>query len=251
MRTGRLPLLDRLRGVLDAEALFRTLPGVGPKLARQIHDALGVDTLEALEVAAHDGRLAAVPGLGRRRVDGIKAALASALARVRRELPPSGPDDEPPVALLLDVDDEYRRRAAAGELPRIRPRRFNPTNEAWLPILHSARGPWHFSALYSNTARAHALGRTGDWVILSFADDGHHDRQRTVVTEPRGALAGRRVVRGRERECAAHYGVLSAISTPARRRSARVSMPSTSTPETTTSAPTSSQRIAASATPID
>jgi hypothetical protein len=29
---------------------------------------------------------------------------------------------------------------------------------AWLPVLHSVRGTWHFTALYSNTARAHQLG---------------------------------------------------------------------------------------------
>jgi DNA polymerase (family X) len=80
VRTGRLGLLDRLRGTSDAEALFRTLPGVGPKLAREIHDALQVDTLEALEAAARDGRLAALPGLGARRLAAIRASLAAALA---------------------------------------------------------------------------------------------------------------------------------------------------------------------------
>ena len=33
------------------------VPGVGPTLARAIHDALHVDSLEGLEAAAHDGRL--------------------------------------------------------------------------------------------------------------------------------------------------------------------------------------------------
>lgn len=50
--------------------------------------------------------------------------------------------------------------------PRAAPRRFNPKGKAWLPILHTQRGPWHFTALYSNTARAHDLKKTGDWVVL-------------------------------------------------------------------------------------
>lgn len=215
LRSGRLQLLDRLRGTLDAEALFRTLPGVGPKLARRLHDALGVDTLEALEVAAYDGRLDAVPGIGKRRAAALRASLQAALRRVRgddsRAL--AGPPPaavEPTVAELLDVDAEYRRRAAAGELYRIAPRRLNPDRDAWLPVLHTDRGRWHLTALYSNTPRAHELGRTGDWVIVYFADDGHHDRQRTVVTETRGALAGRRVVRGREPECLRHYAAADA-----------------------------------------
>jgi hypothetical protein len=31
------------------------------------------------------------------------------------------------------------------------------------------RGAWHFTALFSNTARAHELRRTRDWVVLYFA----------------------------------------------------------------------------------
>jgi hypothetical protein len=66
-------------------------------------------------------------------------------------------------------------------------------------------GDWHFTALFSNTATAHQLGRTRDWVVIHFYDDDHAERQRTVVTEVRGALRGRRVVRGREPECRACY----------------------------------------------
>lgn len=80
-------------------------------------------------------------------------------------------------------------------------RRFNPGNEAWLPILHAQRGSWHFTALYSNSALAHRLDRTRDWVVIYFYDDDHVERQRTVVTESHGPLKGRRVVRGREPEC--------------------------------------------------
>lgn len=67
-----------------------------------------------------------------------------------------------------------------------------------------------FTALFSDTARAHELGRTQDWVVLCFYDDDHAERQCTVVTESRGALTGRRVVRGREHECRAHYDLVPA-----------------------------------------
>jgi hypothetical protein len=106
----------------------------------------------------------------------------------------------PAVATLLEVDREYRSKAAAGQLQRIAPRRFNPEHEAWLPVLHSRRDGRHFTALYSNTERAHDVHRTHDWVVI-FHDDG----QCTVVTEYRGALKGMRVVRGREPECLKHY----------------------------------------------
>jgi len=50
------------------------------------------------------------------------------------------------------------RKAADGSLRTIAPKRFNPSGEAWLPVPHAQRGEWHFTALYSNTARAHPLG---------------------------------------------------------------------------------------------
>jgi hypothetical protein len=110
----------------------------------------------------------------------------------------------PGVGTLLDVDREYREKAASGVLKKIAPRLFNSRNEAWLPVLHTRFGPWRFTALYSNTERAHELYRTHDWVVISFDDDEFQGRN-TVVTEYRGALKGRRVVRGREPECAAYY----------------------------------------------
>jgi hypothetical protein len=67
--------------------------------------------------------------------------------------------------------------------------------------MHVTESGWHFSALYSNSARAHQLKRTRDWVVLYFYDEQHHESQHTVVTETHGSLTGRRVVRGRESEC--------------------------------------------------
>ena len=202
LRTGRWSQLERLRGTLDPQQMFRAIPGVGPELARRIHDTLHVDTLEALEVAAHDGRLASVPGIGPRRAAIIRGALGTMLGRPRPR--PHG-IEEPSVGLLLDVDEQYRKESAAGHLPRIAPRRFNRRAEAWLPILHTERGRWHFTVLFSNTALAHELGRTGDWVVIYFHADSQPEGQRTVVTETRGSLEGKRVVRGREAECHAHY----------------------------------------------
>ncbi len=212
-QTGHWVQLDRLRGSADPERLFEVLPGVGPALAHQLHEALGVETLEALEVAAHDGRLEALPGIGPRRAQMLRASLADLLRRGR---PRSGhpPASQPSVEWILDVDREYREKASSGELPRIAPRRFNPNGEAWLPVLHTRRGPWEFTALFSNTARAHQLERTRDWVVLYYHSDHDPEEQCTVVTERRGPATGRRVVRGREAECQAHRS--SAAAAPQR-----------------------------------
>jgi DNA polymerase (family X) len=201
--TGRWAQLERMRGMLDPEIAFQNIPGIGPTFARLIHEHLHIDTLEALEAAAHDGRLDAVPGIGERRSKIIRQSLANILAR-RRLLPPSGHKlAPPPVEIILDVDREYREKANSGDLKFIAPRRFNPKGEAWLPILHTEREPWHFTVLFSNTAKAHELGKTADWVIVFYSSDHQIEDQCTVVTETSGLLKGQRVVRGREQECLA------------------------------------------------
>jgi len=207
--SGRWSQLDRLRGDANVSEIFQTVPGIGDELAQRIQEQIGVDSLESLEAAAHDGRLEQVRGIGPRRASAICAALTQMLDRRRAlrrsRLPSVNPAGGPTADVLLDVDREYRVKAQAGQLPTIAPRRFNPSGQSWLPVLHTRRGPWHFTALFSNTAKAHDLHRERDWVVVYFYDDDHVERQHTVVTETHGSLLGQRVVRGREAECRELY----------------------------------------------
>jgi len=201
--TGHLPMLDRLRGESDPTALFASILGIGRRTAQRIHQQLGIHTLEELEMAAHDGRLERL-GIGTKRLAGIRDTLAGRLGYIgRRRAPATMP--LPDIEEVLDVDRQYREEAARGTLPRVAPRRFNPHHEPWLSILHTRRGDHDYTALYSNTARAHELDRTHDWVVLYY--DGHAvpERQCTVVTARRGPMRGRRIVRGRETECLLYY----------------------------------------------
>ncbi len=215
VRTGRLGLLQRLRGEVGPEHVFVSLPGIGPELANRIHEKLGAESLPELESAARDGRLAQVPGFGPKRIRGIREAVAARLHRpptAAAPVPP--PAEQPSVAELLDVDREYREGVKTGSLRRIAPQRLNPTGAAWLPVLHTQRGLRHYTALYSNTARAHELGTTHDWVVL-YRDDHDGHGQWTVITAQFGPLRSRRIVRGREAECAQHYAVSEAVSAAA------------------------------------
>jgi len=229
VHTERLGLLDRLEGQVSPEDLFTTVPGVGEELARRIHDALHIETLEDLEMAAHDGRLADVPGVGERRLRGIRDSVAAILNRSSRrrarrlhhaDSACGQTHDEdlpahPSTSCILAVDAEYRHKAEDGLLPTIVPRRFNPGGQAALPILHVDRNGWSFTALFSNSARAHALGKTRDWVVVYYERHGH-ENQCTVVTEYHGPLRGRRTVRGREDECAEYYrGASGGVPPPA------------------------------------
>jgi len=200
--TRHLPMLDRMRGDVHTTSVLASVGGVGPTLAKRLEEELGIRTLEELETAAHNGRLYLIAGFGEKRVRTVREALAARLGRMR---PPRETGlDEPTVAELLDVDREYREKAERGELRRIAPRRFNPTGEAWLPILHTTRGHRHYTALFSNTARAHHLDKTADWVVLCY-EGADGERQCTVVTATRGSLRGQRIVRGREAECEREY----------------------------------------------
>jgi DNA polymerase (family 10) len=140
-RTGGSGLLSRLRGHAGPEHLFRTLPGIGLETASRIHEQLGIESLQELETAAHDGRLGRVQGMGPKRVRGIREALAGRFRRpaVSPTVLPHPPSVQPPVSELLEIDREYREQAKAGRLPRVAPERFNPTRESWLPILHTQR----------------------------------------------------------------------------------------------------------------
>ena len=166
--------------ILDAEGLdgLDRLPGIGQTLARAVDQIVTTGHFSLLE-----------------RLRGGHVAHPITL-----------PPTEPSIDELLDIDREYREKSDAGTLPRIAPRKLNPTGEKWLPILHATRDGTHYTALFSNTARAHDRGKTHDWVVIYFEQQGI-EGQRTVVTATRGDLAGRRVVRGRELECAQHYHV--------------------------------------------
>jgi len=245
VETGGLALLDRLADDASRDAPFTRLPGLREDEAARIHAALGIETLEELEQAAHHGLLGQVEGLGGERVEAIRAALERLLGRAaacRRDrmgvpaagsqfagqtaTPPSGraegtrprrtplkrigptpPGEEPPVALLLELDAEYRAKAEAGQLRRIAPRRLNPEGEKWLPIMKAQREGWRFTALFSNTERAHEMGKTHEWVVLYYRCGAGPEDQCTVITVSRGPLRGKRIVRGREEECRDHYGL--------------------------------------------
>ena len=192
---GSSSTAERLRAEVDPERLFSELPGVGEELAQKIVEELDIRSLEELEQAAHDGRLEGVAGFGSARVEGVREILDS---RLRRRPGGSGygAGERPSRELLIKVDEEYRNKAAADQLRRIAPRRFNPEGKRWLPLLKTKREGWEMTALFSNTARAHREGKTRDWVVI-YWKKGEVSGQNTVVTAEGGSRDGERVVAGR------------------------------------------------------
>lgn len=219
IENGRIPLLEQLRGAARPERVLATVPTIGPKLAQRIHKELGIESLADLENAAYDGRLNNLPGFGSERLRAVRESLAGRLHRPRRFVQKRTPseDEQTPVSLLLEIDRQYRMKAQKDQLLRIAPRRFNPTGEAWLPVMNTKRDGVRYTALYSNSAHAHEAGGIRDWVVIYRNADGTegaaedadgHAGQRsqwTVITSQFGPLQGKRIVRGREKECLLHY----------------------------------------------
>ncbi len=167
---------------------LREIQGVGEKIAGLIGEYVQTGKTEIL--------------------DDLKKDLpAEALQKAEAKKTEHAASPRPTIAvdLLLAVDEEYRKKAAAGKLRKIAPKQMNPAGEAWLPIMNSSHEGYRFTVMFSNTPRAHEAGKTDDWVVVYFRKDGGEEDQYTVVTEGKGSLKGKRVVRGREKECAAYY----------------------------------------------
>ncbi len=204
VRTGRWRFLERLRARMCPMELFKTIPGIGPTLARRLHETAHIDTLQALETAAHEGRLNAILGLSPRRGASICNAIAEMLknVQVRSSVAP----DEPDIGMLLDVDREFREATTPEQLDKIDAKRFVPSGEARFPEFRAGRDRWEFRAFYSNKERARKSRCVLDRVVILFRTAGQNEMQRTVVTGRRVPFAGKRVVRGREMECRCYYG---------------------------------------------
>jgi DNA polymerase (family 10) len=123
LETGHLTFLERLEEAVPPALLtLREIPGLGPRKAKEIYDALGITTVEELEAAARAQRLRALPGIkakteenllegieiwrrrhGRRLLLGEALPLATAMLERLRALPQ---------VLQAEAAGSVRRRAA-------------------------------------------------------------------------------------------------------------------------------------------
>lgn len=76
LREERFPFLDRLEARSACGSVFERVPGIGPKLAREVREVLGVESLSGLARAARDGTLSEICGFGPRRTRLVASALA-------------------------------------------------------------------------------------------------------------------------------------------------------------------------------
>ena len=85
MRTGRLEAYEKLQAQVPAGVVeMLQIPDVGPKRAALFWKELGVADVEALERAAREGRLRALPGMGARSEENVLAGIEALKRRTGR-----------------------------------------------------------------------------------------------------------------------------------------------------------------------
>jgi len=81
VRTGSLPYLEQIRREVPPGLLqWLKIPGLGPKKARAIHEALGITTLGELEYACQENRLRDLEGFG----ETSQRKIRDGIERIRR-----------------------------------------------------------------------------------------------------------------------------------------------------------------------
>ncbi|MGA3057060.1 MAG: DNA polymerase/3'-5' exonuclease PolX [Candidatus Limnocylindrales bacterium] len=77
-RTGRLAFLEHLRQEVPPTLVaLLEIPGVGPRTVKQLHEELGVETLEDLRRAAEAGTLRGLEGMSERTEQQVLAGIAA------------------------------------------------------------------------------------------------------------------------------------------------------------------------------
>ena len=103
-RTGRLAFYDRLREEVPPSLVaLLAIPGVGPRTVRQLHEDLGVESLEDLRRAAEAGALRGLKGMSEKTEQAVLAGIAA--LETRQERMRLGQAEEIVEMLLAELSD--------------------------------------------------------------------------------------------------------------------------------------------------
>ena len=84
-RTGRLVFYEALREEVPPSLVaLLEIPGVGPRTVKQLHEELGIETLEDLRRAAEAGSLRGLKGMSEKTEQGVLAGIAALESRQER-----------------------------------------------------------------------------------------------------------------------------------------------------------------------
>jgi DNA polymerase (family 10) len=99
LSTGQVSTHQTLLAELPEGVLgLMAIPGIGPKSAMLFAQELGVNSVEALEVAVNDGRVASLPRMGKKAADAVARHIKSMITK----------DQRTPIGQALMVAEEIR-----------------------------------------------------------------------------------------------------------------------------------------------
>ena len=117
----RLPFYEDLRAsVPEGMMEMLEIPGLGGKKVKKLHDALGVDSVDALEAACREGRVAEVPGFGAKTEQKLLTGIANRAAYAKRHLWWNADATARGILDGLRALESVERAEAAGSLRRLR-----------------------------------------------------------------------------------------------------------------------------------
>ncbi len=156
---GSIPSGDKLKQRIPSGLIEVTrIPGLGPKRARQLHQELGVESLDDLRRAAEQGRLKDVPGFGKKAEENVMLALeagADGSAKPRVLLSQALAIGEEMVAALREHPTALRVELAGSA------RRMADTCKD-LDIVAAASEPKALTEAFASLAQVDEVGSTGE-----------------------------------------------------------------------------------------
>ena len=118
--TGESQYLAELQGEIPSGLLdLLQVPGLGTAKIRQLHQEIGVDSVDALEESARDGRLARVKGFGPKTVDRLLRGIELYRTSGSRSLYPRGAASAASLIAAVRNHPEVTRAEVAGSLRRL------------------------------------------------------------------------------------------------------------------------------------
>ena len=119
--TGQVQTYERVKAELPDGALdLLAIPGIGPKTAVLIGTELGISTVEGVEQAAQDGRLATLPRMGKKASESILRHIRASRSMTTGRTPigQALPTAETVMAALRERDEGIALLTPAGSLRR-------------------------------------------------------------------------------------------------------------------------------------
>src|SRR5947209_2786447 len=121
VNSGQMALYDELVATTPQVKLdMRRIPGVGPKKINAIYNQLHINSIEELEQACKEDKVAALPGFGKKTQDKILQGLAFLAQHSGRFLYPVAEEEASHIYLVLKELPEIVRLQVAGSLRRRR-----------------------------------------------------------------------------------------------------------------------------------